>query len=102
MRILFLVTMMSVLAIADDCSYYLKMGYAQETKAAAAYEERDLLETRKRLKFALSNYTSGFKPCLNTLKEKELLDNIGRVNEILIDKNFRDAISIQKFFRAKK
>ncbi len=101
MKSFILIMMLSVMAISDDCSYYMKLGYSQEHKAAQAYKAANIVEMQKRLRFALSNYMSAFKPCLNTDREKEMLDNTSRVNKILTDQNFRDAAYMQKFLRAK-
>ena len=101
MRVFVIAIMLIMSAAADDCSYYMKLGYSQEHKAAQAYKAANIVEMQKRLRFALSNYMSAFKPCLNTDREKEMLDNTSRVNKILTDQNFRDAAYMQKFLRAK-
>jgi len=94
-------TLFSAFTFANDCDYYLKMGAAQENIAAKAYSNADLVKTKKHLKFALSNYMSGFKPCLNTKREDELLNSSARVNNILTDENFRNTVRLQQFFRKK-
>ena len=98
--VLFL-ALFTVFVSANDCDYYLKMGKAQEGIAAKAYENADLVKTQKHLRFALSNYMSGFKPCMNTPREDELIKSSANVNGILTDKNFYNTVKLQKFFRKK-
>ena len=86
---------------ANDCDYALKMGGLQENAAAKAYKAGDLVKTQEHLRVALHNYMKGFKPCLNTPKEDELINNTARVNGILTDKNFSNAAALQKFFKNK-
>ena len=89
----------SVFSYGNDCDYYLRLGALQENAAAKAYDNADLVKTKKHLRFALQNYMSGFKPCLNTKREKELTSSSARVNGILTDKNFNNAVRLQKYFK---
>ncbi len=100
-RVITLILFTTFALIANDCDYALRMGSLQENAAAKAYTAGNLVKTQEHLRVALHNYMKGFKPCLNTPKEDELINSTARVNGILTDKNFGDAAALQKFFKSK-
>ncbi len=99
-NIVLVMVILSAFSIADDCSSKLHFGELQENAAAKAYNNGNLVKTREHLRFALNNYMSAFKPCLNTPKEDIMMKSVQRVNEILKDDGLRDAARMQKFLKA--
>jgi len=84
----------------EKCKWQIDLGKMQEKSAMESYDKKDIVKTQEHLRYALSNYMSGFKACSGTKREEELSQNISRVNGILTNKAFRNTAALQKFFKA--
>ncbi len=92
----------TVQADMKECEYRLKMGKMTEKAAVKLYEQGNYADSLHKFKMARSNYIIGFKHCLNTSKEDELINRSANVSGIINNKSFRNLSSMQKFLKNSK
>ena len=101
---LLVLVLVGTLAQADmkECEFRLSMGKSTEKVAVKLYEQGNYVDSLHKFKMARSNYIIGFKHCLNTPKEDELINRSEAVSKIINNKSFRNITNIQKILRNSK
>ncbi len=100
-KILLLTAMIATISSADmkECEFRIEMGDITNKTALRLYDECHFTKALHKFKMARANYVMGFKHCLNTDREEELISKSEATSRMMNDKGLNAKSNFQKLIK---